>query len=271
LTNRRAVIIDWHRENLNIYPVGDVHIGSRAFDEKRARKLAGIIAADPDALVLGIGDYHEAIASSDPRFDPYELMEPITDSEIASPFTAQINRFMEVFSPTVGKWHAAIRGNHESAVLRHYHVDMAAILAHRLGCAYLGGSDESGWVLIRLFQGDKLRQRVKVYLQHGWGGGSTAGSPANKLQKLMMKKAADLVLTGHHHRAIALADTIEGINNRGAEESRMVWGAIVQPLVGKHGYIAKKGGNSPAIGYTVAHIQRQHDGVPILGVEQMAL
>ena len=268
---RRAVIVDWHRDNCNVYAIGDTHVGSRAFDEKKARKLAAIIAADPDALILGLGDYHEAIASSDPRFDPYEMTDPITADGLASPFTAQLNQFCEVFAPTVGKWAAMVRGNHETTVLRYYHTDLAGILAHRLGCAYLGGSDESGWVLLRLFQGDKLRQRVKIFLSHGWGGGSTAGAPANKLQKLMMSKDADLILTGHHHKAITLADTIEGVNNRGVEESRVVWGAIVPPLAGKHGYLARKGANSPAIGYAVARIHRQHDGVPILGVEQMSL
>ena len=268
---RRAVIIDWPHETCNIYPVLDVHAGSRAMDEKKARKYAGIIADDPFGLVLGGGDYFEAIASSDPRFDPYELTDPITSDGLASPFTGQINQFSDIFAPTIGKWGALIRGNHETTVLRHYHTDMAAILAHRLACPYVGGSDESGWILIRMFQGDKLRQRVKVYIQHGWGGGSTAGAPANHLQKLMMAKDADLVLMGHHHKTITLSATVEGINNRGVEESRVVWGSVCPPLVGKHGYIAKKGGNSPALGYTVAHVHRQHDGPTIMGVEQMGL
>ena len=271
MNSRRAVIVDWPHENLNIYPVLDVHVGSRALAEKKARKYAKIIADDPFGIVLGGGDYFEAIASSDPRFDPYELTDPITSDGLASPFTAQINEFCDIFKPTIGKWKALIRGNHETTVLRHYHTDMAGVLAHRLGGLYLGGSDESGWVLIRMFQGGKLRQRVKVFLSHGWGGGATAGSPANKLQKLMMRKAADLVFLGHHHRAITLADTIEGINNRGVEQSRVVWGAVCPPLVQKHGYIARRGGNAPAIGYAVAHIHRQHDGVPVLGIEQMAL
>ena len=269
--SRRAVIVDWPHDVCRIYPVFDVHSGSRALDEKKARKYAGIIAADPFGIVIGGGDYFEAIASSDPRFDPYELTDPITADGLASPFAAQINHFYDIFKPTVGKWKALIRGNHESTVLRHYHTDMAAVLAHRLGSNYLGGSDESGWVLIRMFQGDKLRQRVKVYIQHGWGGGSTVGSPANHLQKLMMAKDADLVLMGHHHKTITLSATVEGINNRGVEESRVVWGSVCPPLVGKHGYIARKGGNSPAIGYTVAHIHRQHDGPTVMGVEQMSL
>jgi len=269
--SRRAVIVDWHRDNCNVYPVFDVHDGSRATDEKAVKKHVQVIADDKDALVVGGGDYFEAISSSDPRFDPYEFGDTITSDELATPFAAQINHFSKLYEPTRGKWAALIRGNHETTVLRHYHTDMAAVLAHRFNCPYLGGSDESGWIIIRMFQGDKLRQRVKIFIQHGWGGGSTTGSPANKLYKLMMQKEAHLVLMGHHHKGITLSDAREGVSNRGVEESHVVFGAVCPPLTGKHSYSARQGRNAPAIGYTVAHIHRQHDGPVVCGIEQMSL
>ena len=101
--SRRAVIVDWPHDVCRIYPVFDVHSGSRALDEKKARKYAGIIAADPFGIVIGGGDYFEAIASSDPRFDPYELTDPITADGLASPFAGQINHFYDIFKPTIGK------------------------------------------------------------------------------------------------------------------------------------------------------------------------
>lgn len=67
---RKAVIVDWHKPKLRLYAIGDTHIGSTASDEKRIARMAQIIAEDDNALAVGLGDYIEAIAPSDWRYEP---------------------------------------------------------------------------------------------------------------------------------------------------------------------------------------------------------
>lgn len=271
MTQRKAVIADWRRECLNLYFVGDAHVGALACDEKAIAELAATIAADEDAAVIGLGDFIEAIGYHDRRFDPREMMEPIAPEHLENPFYCQALRFCKLWESTKGKWLGVIRGNHESKALSNYHFDAVAVIAERLGCKYIGGSDEGGWLLLRLFDGDKLRNRVKVFVQHGWGGGELRGGDALKLQRVLWRKDADIVAFGHSHRPMAFPESVESIDRAGKPTRSDRWGVICYPLVGKHGYIARKAGNSPPPGYVVAHVERMHDGSARIGVEMRSL
>jgi len=268
---RRAVIIDWPREKCNLYFVGDTHVGAAASSVKAISQLTRTISEDPDALIVGLGDYIEAIACDDRRFDPSELAQPIAPEHISNPFYSQALRFVKLWEPTRGKWAAVIQGNHEATAYNRYHFDATAVIAERLGCAYLGGSDQSGWLMLRLKQGEKVRYRLRVWVGHGWGGGRLSGGVALKLQRTLWRKNADLCVLGHHHRAMTQIETVETINNSGYERTQRRFGLVIPPLVEKHGYIARTGGNSCALGYGVVHIERQHDGQPRLGVEVRTL
>jgi len=162
-------------------------------------------------------------------------------------------------------------GNHERTALAHSHFDATALIAERMGTAYHGGTDEGGWLQIRLRQGDKVRYRMAIYMQHGWGGGALRGADALKLQRLAKDKDADLVLMAHCHRPSVFPEPKEGIDRNGWEYTRGVWGVIAFPMVGKHGYIARRGGNAPPAGYAVVTVERQHDGAPLIGAELKTL
>jgi len=268
---RRAVTIDWDRPTLRLYVVGDTHVGAEACDERRVEALARQIAEDDDGLIVGLGDYIEAIAPTDRRFDARELAQPIAPEHLSNPFYCQALRFSRLWEPTRGKWACVIAGNHESSALSHYHIDATAIIAERMGTAYHGGSDEAGWLQINMRDGGKLRQRVSVYLQHGWGGGELRGGDALKLQRMLWRKAADAVIMAHSHRPMVFPETVEYIDRAGWEQVQERWGIIAYPMIGKHGYIARRGGNCPPAGYAVLRVERQHDGSARLGGELRAL
>ena len=55
---------------IEIYPIGDIHLGARNCAEKPLRKQVREIAQNPNAFVIGTGDWLDAIKPQDTkRFD----------------------------------------------------------------------------------------------------------------------------------------------------------------------------------------------------------
>ena len=56
-----------------LFPLGDIHLGNEACDERRFCQVVQEIAGDDRALWIGLGDYCDFINRTDPRFDPLAL------------------------------------------------------------------------------------------------------------------------------------------------------------------------------------------------------
>jgi hypothetical protein len=238
-----------------------------ACDERRLERLASIIAADENALVVGLGDYIEAIALDDSRFDPREVAEFVPPEHLNNIFYVEAARFCQLMEPTRGKWGMVIPGNHEAVAAKQHHTDAAMIIADRLGCLYQGQGEESGWLRVQFNLGpaQKTRDTVDVFCAHGWGGGETLSTP--KYERLVARKRADIVAVGHGHKPFSFPYTVEGLDRAGWEETKQGYFVECYPMVEKHGYLARKGGNAPPAGYVVVTCENiQHRGT-ILGVE----
>lgn len=83
-------------ENLNIYPIGDVHIGSKEFDIELFKRLVDTIKNDEQGVAVIIGDmmnmglrnsksnvYEESLTPLEQKELCYELLLPIADKIIA--------------------------------------------------------------------------------------------------------------------------------------------------------------------------------------------
>lgn len=83
-------------EGLNIYPLGDVHIGSKEFDLELFQKWIETVKSDPFGAVVIIGDmmnmglrtsksnvYEESLSPMEQKELCYELLYPIADKIIA--------------------------------------------------------------------------------------------------------------------------------------------------------------------------------------------
>lgn len=259
---RKALEVVWKGTQLNLYFVGDTHNGSAAARTENMVELASRIANDDKSLVVGLGDYIEAIAPSDRRFDPSELAQPISPEHISNLFYCQALNFAKLFEETRGKWAAMVGGNHEITALNRFYVDPTQIIADRLGCSYLGGSDTSGWIRVKFRKGKKTWGMLDIYCIHGWGGGELRGGDSLKMQRLLWRKDADILAMGHCHRPGIFPETVEYIDQRGWEQQATRWGIVNYPMVDKHGYLARRGGNAPPVGYIVLEIEAQHDGKP---------
>jgi predicted phosphodiesterase len=250
MSGRQAVVIDWPRDVLNLYFIADTHVGSAACREDAIQRLAAIVQADEYALVIGGGDYCEAIAPSDRRYDPRELAHPVAPEQIDNLFYCQALRFAKLMEPTRGKWAGLILGNHEHTAANKYFTNQAAIIADRLGTRYVGGSDQCGWFRIRWKRvNGRTRALTTIFVIHGWGGGELRGGDALKMQRLLWRKDCDLLLMGHTHRPMIFPETVESVDKAGVVQAQTRFGVIGYPLVGQHGYIARRGGNPAPTGY----------------------
>lgn len=280
MSRNKALPIPIASPIIRLYPISDTHVGALASNHSHLVSLANIIADDPHAYVIGIGDYIEAISPDDWRFDPSELSTLWNDlapslASTDTPLPDYINNifyhqalyFAHLFQPTRGKWLGLINGNHESTCVRKHHFSPTSIIAHHLSAPHVGGTDESGWLRLLLRSNNRTRHTINIYLQHGWGGGELRGSDALKLQRLLWRKSADILILGHVHRPTAFPETIEYVDRHNNVSTKQRWGIITYPIISKHGYLARRGGNAPPSGYVVIQIERRNNSTPLISVE----
>ena len=93
---------------LNVYAIGDVHVGSENFDEKSIRKKIDIIKNDPYGLVCICGDLGD-----------YGLRNSKTNVYHATMQPKEQQRYIyELFEPIKDKIAAAVPGNHEERITK---------------------------------------------------------------------------------------------------------------------------------------------------------
>ena len=93
---------------LDVYAIGDVHVGSEQFDEKTVRKKIEIIKGDPNGVVCICGDLGD-----------YGLKNSKTNVYQATMQPKEQQAFIfDLFSPIKDKIVAAVAGNHEERITK---------------------------------------------------------------------------------------------------------------------------------------------------------
>lgn len=257
-------IFDLPFMDVNLYFIGDFHEGSVASQRMhpQQQKVINIIAKDPIARVIGMGDLIEAIAPIDKRWDPSQLAKPISEEHLRNPFYCEAKRFAKMWEPTKGKWLVLIDGNHEGVAGKTHYCNPTSIIADHLGARCVGGSAQSAWIMLRFHaKGDSParwknggRGVVRIYIQHGWSAGEMRGADALCLQRMLWKKRADVVAMAHTHRSMIMPETVEMMTSKGRIITDQRMGVISYAMIHKHGYLARKAGNCPPMGYAVVNV-----------------
>jgi predicted phosphodiesterase len=194
---------------VEFFVFGDCHIGKRNCAEKSIRKqvrevLERADRKDREVRVLLGGDICDYVKPGDmKRFNINNLADWMVEGtastvrkRLNNVADQQLQRALDIFDPLRGHIIGAIEGNHEYSMMHHNNFDMQDKFCHGLGTEDL--TDEA---MIRLkFRKGTCVQGLKFYLQHGHGGGRTAGAEPNHLARLRDEwEDADVVLRGHSH------------------------------------------------------------------------
>ena len=190
-----------------LYPLMDIHLGTRACDEKRLDRCLAEIERDKYGFYLLGGDNLDCINAKDPRFDPRILPAWLLErwsetGDMAASQRAELIARLQKHAGLRGKCVGVLEGNHETAIYRHTETNVYDPLVEALrqdGESLALGYE--GFVVWRFRRGGMHDTwTVVIYVNHGWGGGDLAGGVALKLERVMDRFDADVYLLGHHHR-----------------------------------------------------------------------
>ena len=186
-------------DNFNLFFFGDLHIGSALFHEEGFQEALALTGKKYRGCgcnhVIGMGDYIEAIDTSDKRFDARSV-----DLKRIRP-DLQAEYFEDLIKPYRKKFDVLLYGNHEDGLMRYY--DYVGGICRRLEIPY---GTYTAVVTYLNSAGDLL---FKVFVSHGRGSiKSAADDPVRveanlnlSLKRKLKNKAADcaIMAMGHTH------------------------------------------------------------------------
>lgn len=215
---------------IHIYIIGDVHYGSSLCNEKALSKYIDRIKSTDNAYWIGGGDLCEYITPNDiKRWDVTGLPDSLfqgspvdVKARLSDVIKWQIDGMVDKLYPIKDKCIGLIEGNHETSMTRY-----ASRSVHQEVCTRLGTNDLTSESFVRL-----LRKRCSstlmttIFICHGHGGGRTAGSEPNHLDRLTNMFEADIYLRGHSHTSCILPPKITiDVNKVGRLVEKRRWAA----------------------------------------------
>ena len=225
----------WHgldrASRFRLFPLGDVHLGNAACDEKLFRSVVNRIAEDDSAYWVGIGDYADFVNASDPRMDFASLASWVKLSDIVDLARAQRDRFLDIIEPIAHKCLGMVEGNHERAITKYYERNIYLELVtgvkqrggfppeHQLAFGY------SGWLMLHFYRHatrDAQGRMIRISLHHGFVGGKLAGAKALNMQRWLWSHDCDLAIFGHSHNSMVQVEAVERVKgNRVVHDARV--------------------------------------------------
>jgi len=177
-----------------LLPISDLHIGDKHCNFDKLYRYLDWVKQTPNAYLLLNGDILNAGIKMSVTNVYDEEMNP----------NEQIKLAVKLFEPVKDRILAMVAGNHERRIYRETGVDVVEIIANQLGVYYAG---DEAFLKIRFGKNEHGKPLAYViYMTHGWGGGRTAGSKVNNLQKLSEIVLADIYIASHTHFMTAHQD-----------------------------------------------------------------
>ena len=190
-------VIEWQPpcKKAELYLVGDTHY-PRGRREKFV-KVLDEIKRKPNAYMLGLGDWVEAISQNDKRYNPEEMAEVVEKyGHAMNMIDEQWGMFEDDIRPIAekGKIIGLHGGNHGASWKRRNSYNELKKICRRLDVEFL--TDGMAVTNIKGSDGNTLMLSF-----HGCGGGTTTGSTYNKLENYgSIVSNVDLIAAGHTHK-----------------------------------------------------------------------
>lgn len=213
---------------VNLYPIGDWHIGSRQSFPRFIRELVNRIADDPEARWISMADLIEnAIVGS--KSDVY-LAESNPEK--------QVEEVVALLEPIRDKCLFMIPGNHSARTMRIAGIDPDKVIADQLKIPF----HRYSVLASLLFRKIGPPNRVICYFHHGRGGGSTPGGKINATARLrLIAPNADAVFAGHTHITSREPITFFDAGYKGLLRRNVYNYTIGSALTYKESYAEEKG------------------------------
>lgn len=199
--------INYTFRDIYLLPIGDCHIGDKAFNKESEIKLKGYIKwvkETKNARVFLMGDILNC-ATRVSKTSPFEQNMTLKE---------QIDYATRLFNPIKDKILGAIDGNHELRLSDYSGYSPTITLCERLNIPYFGDS------AVLLFGLGCRKKSVKSpratfcgYFHHTTGGGSTIGSKINAPDKLRnIVCNGDFYCGSHNHMLGCVHSMVYKIN-----------------------------------------------------------
>jgi len=190
------------------------------------------IAKHPTATWGGGGDYIDAIIHTDKRFRASSVDKRVIQDDIA---TAQVELFLDIFTPIASRCLYLAMGNHEDVLQRNYGYSaynailrgIAAQGENRLADLALGWG---GFVKFRIVwekeTGAMTGKTIMFYVHHGSINGRKKGAIGLRAEEVMQTYEADLYFMGHRHNRDIITKVVVRSSGKGSVLHRRicVWG-----------------------------------------------
>lgn len=195
-------------DSINLYPLGDLHVGAYSFAEKKLREHVQRIASDSSALWFGGGDVADSIIFQDQaRFDPANLPDWMLTgvpnrirSKIKDVVQAQLDYAFELLAPIKHKCIGFLEGNHEHSIAKYHNRDIMSEICKEFQVPNLTDCSFLRLNASRNYGGNKFGgSTVLAFICHGFGGGRSPGSEPMHLNRLAQERDVELIMRGHSH------------------------------------------------------------------------
>lgn len=197
-------------DQIEIDPMGDLHIGDSACDFKSIMARIERIKSTPNLYCTLGGDLMDtAIASS--IGDTYGAnLQPMD----------QLRQCVKIFEPIKDKILCVLPGNHENRAYKTDGIDMTEIMCSQLGIADRY-SPTTALLFIRFGKRKDAAHRGRPmlytgYITHGSGGGRKEGGKVNRLADLAAIVDADFYIHHHTHLPVVFKESffrVSGANS----------------------------------------------------------
>lgn len=157
--------------------VGDQHIGSKFFEEKKFKK----VLRNSEKIIL-MGDLIEGITKKDKRHSRNDCIMSVDDEIIYA---------NKILRPYASKIITACIGNHEDTLLSIMDIDAAKLIYAPLGIEYIYTD------IIKV-------DNCSIAVSHGTGATATYGGAISQLEKFAKDYLADFYAIGHTHKLLEI-------------------------------------------------------------------
>lgn len=196
------------RPHIDVYPIGDTHLGAIDVDEDLLKRHIQEIADNPRARIIFMGDCGDCITHRDPRFAAGMWSQRYIEAmhHEGGVISETVEHVAELFEPVKDRVWAWLSGNHERTVRKHTDREIGNEICALLGIQskYMG---YNGFVRVEWHRESSKsggpNHITVIDAAHGWQAGRRSGSKINQLELELSYSNADIILRGHSHDRVA--------------------------------------------------------------------